>query len=341
MRLSRDDQLGLVDRLKSLDIQLSYEEILHKKVPSDMYAAIPNGDRLVLWFTSHREGAKLFVFVMGNRNEVKSVTQRSGCFSSSLALGRGTILFGYTTKKEDLSTVACIDVPMYKGTDLIRSAYGKRLEKLAYLLNNESRQVRFTKNCTVLGAPVIERSLFLSTDGAKRLPYDVSMVMMARSAGVCGFLPVTIRRERTAVFEVRPRTEEDIYELFCSDSGAFPHSLACVQTYKMSVKLNRLFRKVKENDNLDLLEESDDEDEFEDPSDDKFVYLDRAVRMKCVFNRRFKRWEPTDALEETARVCSLKQIKSLEDEMKISVFKHPRSDRKAPPRLPRRNNARI
>jgi hypothetical protein len=109
----------------------------------------------------------------------------------------------------------------------------------------------------------------------------------------------------------------------------------------MSVKLNRLFRNVKENDNLDLLEESDDEDEFEDPNEDKFVYLDRAIPMKCVFNRRFKRWEPTEVLEGDVRVCTLKQIRALEDDMKITVVKHTRPDRRAHPRPQRRNNARI
>ena len=341
MRLSREDQLDLVDRLKSLDIQLSYEEILHKKVPADLFAAIPNGDRLILWFTSHREGPTLFVFTMGNRSEVRSVSQRSGCFKPSLALGYGTVLFGYTTKKDDSSTVACFDLPMYKGNNLQRSTYVKRLDKLSLLLSEESSQVRFSRNCTIIGVPLIERSLYLSTEKAKRLPYDVGMVLMARASGLCGFLPVTIRRERHAVFEVRPRTEEDIYELFCSDSGAFPHSLACVQTYSMSVKLNRLFRNVKENDNLDLLEESDDEDEFEDPNEDKFVYLDRAIPMRCVFNRRFKRWEPTEVLEGDVRVCTLKQIRALEDDMKITVVKHTRTDRRAHPRPQRRNNARI
>ena len=37
--------------------------------------------------------------------------------------------------------------------------------------------------------------------------------------------------------------------------------------------MNSLFRNIKENGNLDLLEESDDEEEFENIALDKFVYL--------------------------------------------------------------------
>ena len=41
--------------------------------------------------------------------------------------------------------------------------------------------------------------------------------------------------------------------------------------------MNSLFRNIKENRNLDLLEESDDEEEFENTSLDKFVDLDKEL----------------------------------------------------------------
>ena len=39
--------------------------------------------------------------------------------------------------------------------------------------------------------------------------------------------------------------------------------IAAIPDYKTSVLLNKVFRNIKENDNLDALEESDNEDEFE------------------------------------------------------------------------------
>ena len=39
--------------------------------------------------------------------------------------------------------------------------------------------------------------------------------------------------------------------------------------------MNSLFRTIKENDNLDLLEESDDDEEFENIQIDKFVNLEK------------------------------------------------------------------
>ena len=56
--------------------------------------------------------------------------------------------------------------------------------------------------------------------------------------------------------------------------------------------MNKLFRNIKENNNLDALEESDDEAEFENDREDKFVFLDRAFKMVCQYNYKFKRWMP-------------------------------------------------
>ena len=58
--------------------------------------------------------------------------------------------------------------------------------------------------------------------------------------------------------------------------------------------MNSLFRTIKENDNLDLLEESDDEEEFENINLDKFVDLDKKITMKCVYMNKFDSWKPIE-----------------------------------------------
>jgi len=52
--------------------------------------------------------------------------------------------------------------------------------------------------------------------------------------------------------------------------------------------MNSLFRNIKENRNLDALEESDDEDDALIP----LVDLNKWARMSCAFIARFKRWQP-------------------------------------------------
>ena len=56
--------------------------------------------------------------------------------------------------------------------------------------------------------------------------------------------------------------------------------------------MNKLFRNIKENINLDALEESDDEEEFQNEKLDRFVYLDKSYKMICGYNYKFKKWFP-------------------------------------------------
>ena len=72
--------------------------------------------------------------------------------------------------------------------------------------------------------------------------------------------------------------------------------------------MNQLFRNIKENDNLDAIEESDDELEFQDTRDDKYVYLDRSFKMNCEFNHKFKRWIPVSLAGKSDRLISSIQL---------------------------------
>jgi hypothetical protein len=101
--------------------------------------------------------------------------------------------------------------------------------------------------------------------------------------------------ERT--FSIKPDLQNDIYHL----SDPVNKSLvgtAYIPDYKTSVLMNQLFRNIKENANLDSLEESDSEDEFENDRVDKFVYLDREYTMICAYNHKFKKWVPLRVVDK-------------------------------------------
>ena len=97
-------------------------------------------------------------------------------------------------------------------------------------------------------------------------------------------------------FMVKADIQNDIYHLSNPDGNANPNLenelIASIPDYKTSVMMNYLFRNIKENKSLDALEESDDEDEFENVNLDKFVDLSKKIKMKCVYNYKFKKWTP-------------------------------------------------
>jgi hypothetical protein len=116
--------------------------------------------------------------------------------------------------------------------------------------------------------------------------------------------------KKEIVFQVRALSEADIYNLYCLDiDDDFEYiGLAHIPDYNTSVMMNKLFRIIKENTNLDALEESDDEEEFEDEDENKFVHLDKVYNMVCEYNYKFKKWIPIRVASEDATVSSKNDI---------------------------------
>ena len=92
----------------------------------------------------------------------------------------------------------------------------------------------------------------------------------------------------------------DIYDLYVLNEKVYEKfSIAFIPDYKTSVMMNSLFRNIKENINLDALEESDDEEEFENVSLDKFVDLDKKYVMKFLYLSKYKSWQPIEVVQQT------------------------------------------
>lgn len=96
------------------------------------------------------------------------------------------------------------------------------------------------------------------------------------------------------VFQVCADIQFDIYHLYAFGKNKCPvyYNVAYIPNIKTSYMMNSLFRNIRENKNLDYIEESEDEDEFEDMREDKYVDLNKIVYMECVFHTKFKKWIP-------------------------------------------------
>ena len=113
------------------------------------------------------------------------------------------------------------------------------------------------------------------------------------------------KEKQTAVFKIMADIEPDIYNLFIYKNGVDEYyDMAFIPDFKTSVMMNKLFRNIKENDNLDTIEESDNELDFEDVREDKYVYLDKSFNLICEYNYKFKRWVPISLVGENAQIAS-------------------------------------
>jgi hypothetical protein len=104
---------------------------------------------------------------------------------------------------------------------------------------------------------------------------------------------------KDCIFKVKVNIKQDIYNLYCDNDGNdHYYGVAYIPDYKTSVFMNSLFRNIKENKNLDLLEESDDDEEFENINENKFVDLNKTVLLQCSYVEKVRKWKPIKIVNE-------------------------------------------
>ena len=116
--------------------------------------------------------------------------------------------------------------------------------------------------------------------------------------------------KQSTIFIVSPDIQFDIYHLcvYGKNKSLVYYDIAYIPNYKTSVFMNKLFRNIRENENLDYIEESDDESDFQNTATDKYVDLQKFLYMECVFNRKFKRWEPVRVVKPPCKVVHVSQL---------------------------------
>jgi len=182
------------------------------------------------------------------------------------------------------------------------------LELLNNIFKSELSQMPLNDNYTIFGLPLINNSIHLLLNSIHSLPYTVNHIKYrffdnkyAKKIVTMPYFNKKIEHttKKQAIFRITADIEPDIYNLFVYNNGIEDYyDIAFIPDYKTSVMMNKLFRNIKENYNLDAIEESDDEQEFEDNRQDKYVYLDRTFNMLCEYNFKFKRWIPISVVED-------------------------------------------
>ena len=246
----------------------------------------------------------------------------------------GTSFYSSCENGHKIKCFSCEDIIYYIGNKMEWNAKSSFLSsnELVDLFTRQIKQVVYNKNFMICGLPIITRQLSDAYEFVKNLPYTTYGIQQRTPSGqvigitpsgqVIGITPSAREQQyvspavaappihivnnntvnkRDIIFKVNPSIHPDIYELHCQDDDAETecyYGVAMIPSYKSSVFMNGLFRKIKENGNLDLLEESDDEEEFQDNRNDKFVNLEKFLYMKCVFNKKFNKWQPIMVVNE-------------------------------------------
>ena len=112
------------------------------------------------------------------------------------------------------------------------------------------------------------------------------------------------------VFQVYADTQYDIYHLFAYGKNNQPvyYGISYIPSYKTSVFMNSIFRNIRENKNLDYIEESEDEDDFQDMRENKYVDLEKKVLLECSFHTKFKRWVPLRLVDSRSKIVHIHKL---------------------------------
>lgn len=314
--------------------ELSYETITHKNVP-DQYSltlAIPNGRKSYVWFSFCAEGDVAYLLDLDKDRRIVKSSVVPLHFDQSLALG--TVLYGVML--QETNTFIIEDIYYYRGIPMQYLTTGEKLYYIHDLLQKYMPSGSVSFALPVLG--------FTNTREPEKLdestiPYQVHHVQYRSLTSIVPFLNFIITRKPTvdkdvdakiivrpvsnivqdykkpqyrqkAIFRVQADIQFDIYNLFVyGRNKSFEYyDVAYIPNYRASVFMNGLFRTIKENANIDFIEESEDEREFEDVREDRFVNLTKTLNVECEFNQKFKRWTPLRVIDGLCRVVKAWQL---------------------------------
>lgn len=337
MLTNRDKETILLD---FPNIKLSYENITHNKVfNSDIILAIPEGRKSFAWFTTHNDKNVCLIMELAENKQISNIKIVNVCFNSELVYG--TIFYGTTFYYSHNKFFTIEDIFYYKGNNVSRYNWGQKFALFKSILAYDIKQISFNNTFMVFGLPLLSNNVNDFTNKLEQIKYRISTIQfrLLKKNNTSLFMPYTkfienkplnyqpkrnenIERpmekiygkndtKREIIFKIKPDIQNDIYYLYGlnNDNKEEYYDIALIPDFTTSVMMNKLFRKIKENENLDALEESDDEEEFENEKEDRFVYLDKTYNMVCLYNYKFKKWYPVRIADSKIGIINLNNIK--------------------------------
>lgn len=287
-------------------IKLSYVKNIHKKVSSaNLFLAIPKGSKYFIWFKHFKNNTIcLFLEIDIRHHNIKSIDIRNTSFSNKLCSGKGTILYGTMFLHNDFSFFTLEDIFMYKGKNISEYDQINKWGYIKSICNDNISQTFLSKNDIILGLPVMSNCRDEMDKNIINISYPIYCIQHRYYKNNSNFYneKIKITQSLKANFLVKAEIHDDIYTLYLisrNTNEIKEYNRAIIPNYKKSVFMNSIFRNIKENANLDFLEESDDDDDFENISNDKFVDQEKKYIMECVYNIKFKQWEPMKIMQDT------------------------------------------
>lgn len=263
----------------------------------------PKGKRCYLWFTYIEKKLLAILIFLNNKN----IYDYSNEF------------FEFPVKFNDTLCYNNILLFGYYFTNIINSnknhyfiienvfnfnIYNKILQRNDYNYNYNYKMELFDKilpniqntNNAFIKLPIIindNNNLFKLIYKLDYNIFSISVYSDTKYLGNYNFTNKDNTNKINSTFKIYPCINQDLYNLNILNGNKEEfYDLALIDSFETSKFMNKLFRNIKENNNLDTLEESDSEEEFENINIDKFVNLEKSYLIDCEYSSKFKKWIP-------------------------------------------------
>ena len=301
----------------------------------DYYILYPKGRRGYLWFTYYKkEMLCLLIFINSKKfddisNEFYKYEinyDNTLCYNNVLLIGTYFYKYNNNNNNKSLQHYYVIDsVLNYNYYNAIIRANNNNCFNSK--LNLCKKVVQAISNSTFnINLGIILDNYDSIFKIIYKLNYDIYCVSCYSNNKYLGNFILNIQLSKTINknesnygynFKVTATLTPDIYNLYILENNKeIFYEYALIDSYKTSVFMNDLFRKIKENKNLDLLEESDDEEEFENIDLEKYVNLGKTYIIECFYNRKFKKWVPKN-LAKNNYIIDKNKINLIKNKNKI------------------------
>jgi hypothetical protein len=290
------------------NIELFYN-VTYKKVSNyNLILAIPQGNKSFIWFTKINNKSSMVLI----DKTIKKIYLLNNKFNPELL---ETILYGTSFKIENKLYFSIEDLFYYKKIETSNEPFVNKLNIINDILINDIYKINDYDNSIILGMPPISTNYSELNNIIINLPYEIkelkyillnenyiyvkykNNVKQIHNVTHNSNVTITNRNQNIVqqnIFKVIPNIKTDIYNLHSLNKSTNEyefHSIAFIPNYKSSVMMNKLFHGLKDYDNLDYLEDSDDEFESETNLENNWKM------MKCTFDNKFKKWIPVKVIE--------------------------------------------
>ncbi len=269
-------------------------------INSKYFILKPKGKKAFLWFT-YIEKQLLSILILINNNNIKDNSNEFynyGINFDNTLCYNNVLLYGYFFINNNKKFFVIENVYNYNLYNYIiqNKNFNNNFYNKLQLFSKVVNLINAINNNNNIYLPIILDNVDNLFKTIYNIDYNLYGITVYSNNKYLGNYPINSTNKHSKIlgtFKVTACITQDLYNLYILDNNVESYyNLALIDSYKTSVYMNNLFRKIKENKNLDLLEESDNDDEFENINSDKFIFSNKSYLIECQYNIKFKKWVP-------------------------------------------------